>query len=342
MFTDPNRDGIKGTGEGGVPAGTVVNLVNPTTGAIVATTTTDANGNYTFTNVPSGPYNVVVPTPPGGTSATTPTTVPVAATTGSTTTAPNIGFGPTNGTATITGVVFADPNRDGTKGAGEGGVPAGTVVNLVNPTTGAIVATTTTDANGNYTFTNVPPGPYNVVVPTPPGGTSATTLTTVPVTATANTTTTAPNIGFGPSITTGASVSGTVFMDPNRNGSRDPSETGAGGVTVSLLNSVGTVIATAITDANGNYTFTNIPAGTYSAIISAPNGLGVTTPPSTVTVPASGAVSAPAIGLVDALNGGAQIPTLSEWALILLAMLLGAIGVSQQRGSFRLLARRKS
>jgi protocatechuate 3,4-dioxygenase beta subunit len=341
VFTDPNRDGIKGTGEGGVPAGTVVNLVNPTTGVIVATTTTDTNGNYTFPNVTPGPYNVVVPTPPGGTSATTPTTVPVTATTGSTTTAPNIGFGPTNGTATITGVVFTDPNRDGIKGTGEGGVAAGTVVNLVNPSTGAIVATTTTDANGNYTFTNVPTGNYNVVVATPPGGTSATTLTTVPVTATANTTTTAPNIGFGPSTTTGASVSGTVFLDPNRSGSRDPSETGAGGVTVSLVSSTGNVIATAITDANGNYTFTNIPAGTYSVIISAPNGLAVTTPPSTVTVPASGTVSASAIGLIDALNGGAQIPTLSEWALILLALLLGAIGVRQQRGGVRLTARRK-
>ncbi len=342
VFTDPNRDGTKGPTEGGVPAGTVVNLVNPTTGAIVATTTTDANGNYTFTNVAPGSYNVVVPTPPGGTSATTLTTVPVTASTGTTTTAPNIGFGPATGTATITGVVFTDPNRDGTKGPTEGGVPAGTVVNLVNPSTGAIVATTTTDANGNYTFTNVTPGSYNVVVPTPPGGTSATTLTTVPVTATANTTSTAPNIGFGPSASTGASVSGTVFLDPNRSGSRDPSETGAAGVTVSLVSATGSVIATAITDANGNYTFPNIPAGTYTAVISAPNGLAVTTPLSTVTVPASGAVSVPAIGLVDALNGGAQIPTLSEWALILLAMLLGAIGVSQQRGSFRLQTRRKS
>jgi hypothetical protein len=331
VFTDPNRDGTKGAGEGGVPVGTVVNLVNPTTGVIVATTTTDANGNYTFTNVPPGSYNVVVPTPPGGTSATTPTTVPVTATTGTTTAAPNIGFGPANGTATITGVVFTDPNRDGTKGAGEGGVPVGTVVNLVNPTTGAIVATTTTDANGNYTFTNVPPGSYNVVVPTPPGGTSATTPTTVPVTATANTTTTAPNIGFGPATGTGATLTGTVFLDPNRSGARDPAETGAGGITVSLLNSAGVVVATAVTDANGNYTFPNVPAGTYTVIVSAPNGLAITTPPSTVTVPASGAVSAPAIGLVDALNGGAQIPTLSEWALILLAMLLGAIGVRQQR-----------
>jgi uncharacterized surface anchored protein len=170
-----------------------------------------------------------------------------------------------------------------------------------------------------------------VVVPTPPGGTSATTPTTVPVTATANTTTTAPNIGFGPATGTGATLTGTVFLDPNRSGARDPAETGAGGITVSLLNSAGVVVATAVTDANGNYTFPNVPAGTYTVIVSAPNGLAITTPPSTVTVPASGAVSAPAIGLVDALNGGAQIPTLSEWALILLAMLLGAIGVRQQR-----------
>jgi SdrD B-like domain/IPTL-CTERM motif len=179
------------------------------------------------------------------------------------------------------------------------------------------------------------------VVPTPPGGTSATTPTTVPVTATANTTTTATNIGFGPATGTGASVSGAVFLDPNRSGSRDPAETGAGSITVSLLSPAGVVIATTTTDASGNYTFTNIPAGTYTVVISgAPTGTAITTPLNTVVVPATGAVAAAPIGLVLGLSVAEPIPTLSEWALILLAILLGAIGVTQQRGGRRLIRRR--
>jgi protocatechuate 3,4-dioxygenase beta subunit len=336
VFTDPNRDGTKAPTEGGVPAGTVVNLVNPLTGAIVATTTTGANGTYTFTNVAPGNYSVVVPTPPGGTTATTATSVPVTAVAGTTATAPNVGFGPANGTATVTGVVFTDPNRDGTKGPTEGGVPAGTVVNLVNPTTGAIVATTTTNANGNYTFTNVVPGNYNVVVPTPPGGTSATTATSVPVTATANTTATAPNVGFGPATEGGASVIGNVFIDPNRDGTKGPNENGAAGVIVSLVNAAGVVVATTTTDASGNYTFPNVPAGSYSIVATVPAGLTATTLVTRpVTVPAAGVVTAPSVGLVNPFTTGEGVPTLSEWALILLAMMLGAIGVRQQRGTMR-------
>jgi IPTL-CTERM motif len=42
-------------------------------------------------------------------------------------------------------------------------------------------------------------------------------------------------------------------------------------------------------------------------------------------------VTAPAVGLADPAAGGDAIPTLSEWALILLAMMLAAIGMRSQR-----------
>jgi protocatechuate 3,4-dioxygenase beta subunit len=338
VFADPNRDGTRGPGEGGVPAGTVVQLVNPTTGAVVATTTTDANGNYTFTNVVPGPYNVVVPTPPGGTTATTPTTVPVTATAGTTTTASNIGFGPTpTGTATVTGTVFADPNRDGTRNPGESGVPAGTVVLLVDPVTNAVIASTVTDANGNYTFTSVPPGNYNVRVPTPPGGTSATTPTSVPVTATNGLTTTAPNIGFGPAPTGSATINGTVFNDINRDGVRNPNEgVFPPGTVVRLVDPVtDAVIASTVTDVNGNYTFTNVPAGTFNIVVpTPPGGTSATTPNVvTVTVAAGSTISAPNIGFGPAFDGlQTAVPTLSEWGMIIMTLLLMMFGARRLNG----------
>ncbi len=338
VFLDPNRDGVKAPSEVGVPVGTVVNLVNPTTGAIVATTTTtDAAGNYTFPNVTPGNYNVVVPTPPGGTTATTPTTQPVTAVVGTTVRAPDIGFAPDAPVTGITGVVFIDPNRDGVKAPSEVGVPVGTVVNLVNPTTGAIVATTTTtDSAGNYTFPNVTPGNYNVVVPTPPGSTTATTPTTQPVTATVGAIARAPDIGFGPN-TSGANVTGIVFFDPNRDGVLQTGEPPVVvGTVVELRDINGVLIATTTTGVNGSYTFPNVPPGTYTITVIPPVGTSATTPlVRTIVVGTTGTTLVPDVGVTaTALPPAREIPTLSAFSLaaLLLAM-MGIVGGFQRRRS---------
>src|SRR5262249_46701895 len=52
----------------------------------------------------------------------------------------------------ISGTVFGDANRDGRLGRGERGL-AGQTVQLLDAGTGDVVATTTTDARGNYAFT---------------------------------------------------------------------------------------------------------------------------------------------------------------------------------------------
>jgi SdrD B-like domain len=329
VFLDPDRNGVKAPSEVGVPVGTVVNLVNPTTGAIVATTTTtDAAGNYTFPNVTPGNYNVVVPTPPGGTTATTPTTQPVTAVVGTTVRAPDIGFAPNAPVAAINGVVFIDPNRDGVKAPSEVGVPVGTVVNLVNPTTGAIVATTTTtDSAGNYTFPNVTPGNYNVVVPTPPGSTTATTPTTQPVTAVAGTTVRAPDIGFGPN-TSGANVTGIVFFDPNRDGVLQTGEPAVSPGTVIQLRDInGVLIATTITNIDGSYTFPNVPPGTYTVTVIPPAGTSATTPlVRTIVVGTTGTTTVPDVGVTaTAVPPAREIPTLSAFSLV--ALLLAMMGI---------------
>src|SRR5262249_41751695 len=53
----------------------------------------------------------------------------------------------------ITGTVFNDANQNGRQDRGEGGV-AGRVIQLIDPT-GAVIATTTTGADGSYSFDNL-------------------------------------------------------------------------------------------------------------------------------------------------------------------------------------------
>ncbi|NCA12112.1 hypothetical protein EBR56_09975, partial [bacterium] len=68
----------------------------------------------------------------------------------------------------VGGTVFADMNRDGVRQQPEAGV-AGATVTLVTAA-GAMVATTTTDARGNYVFKGLDLGTYKVVVSRPDGG----------------------------------------------------------------------------------------------------------------------------------------------------------------------------
>jgi hypothetical protein len=67
-----------------------------------------------------------------------------------------------------------------------------------------------------------------------------------------------------------------VWYDVNVDGLQEAGENGVQGVTVRLYNSVGAVIATTVTDVNGNYLFDNIYPGYYS--------LGFTTLPSSYTL----------------------------------------------------------
>jgi hypothetical protein len=77
------------------------------------------------------------------------------------------------------------------------------------------------------------------------------------------------------------SIAGTVFLDANSNGVMDFRERGVAGVTVSLLDGTGTVVATTTTDRQGDYIFTDqtgIPGtGKFTVIITVPTGFHQTT-----------------------------------------------------------------
>jgi hypothetical protein len=81
--------------------------------------------------------------------------------------------------ANITGVVFNDVDSSGTQDPGEVGI-GGVLIQLLDSITNAVVATTTTAANGSYQFLNVPPGDYQILE-TDPASYSSTTANAVTI-----------------------------------------------------------------------------------------------------------------------------------------------------------------
>jgi Ca2+-binding RTX toxin-like protein len=187
----------------------------------------------------------------------------------------------TTGVGLIGDTIYLDTNRDGIFDAGEG--VEGVVVRLYDATGTIVLASTITDENGHYYFGDLTVDPvsgtaYRVVVDsgTLPNGGSGLTNFEDPDTASpgdsqslVTLTTAAPtdlDQDFGYNMLADANtISGTIWEDTDADGTLDePIPTNAiEGTTVALLDPSGNVLATTTTDANGGYSFTNLPDGTY-------------------------------------------------------------------------------
>ncbi|MEJ8858748.1 SdrD B-like domain-containing protein [Variovorax robiniae] len=316
VWVDSNANGIQDAGEAGI-SGVTVQLVRDVNGdgqfigssEILNTTTTDANGNYSFKGLTPGlGYQVRFMTPTGY-DATSPRQVDGNAASGNNSDGLvsdviKLTAGEYNATvdsgfykyASIGDRVWTDTNGNGIQDAGEAG-KAGVTVQVytaVNGAPGTLVGTQTTDANGGYNFTGLKPGDYIVKFTSADG----TTLTTANVgndatdsdaaangltgvyTLTSGEVNTTVDAGFKPLAT--AAIGDRVWIDANANGLQDAGEAGLGGVTVTLYRWNGTanvVIGTQTTDANGNYLFDNLPAGNdYWVKFNNPAGYVVTAP----------------------------------------------------------------
>ena len=90
-------------------------------------------------------------------------------------------------------------------------------------------------------------------------------------------------------------LSGEVYNDLNGNGSLDSGEPGLAGWTVDLEDVSNHVLATAVTDSLGDYTFTGVAPGTYTVAEELQGGYTQTVPPSpgtySVTVAAGQTIS---------------------------------------------------
>ncbi len=160
VWSDVDGDQVIDPGESGVPLATVNVTWRGPSGDVVMPVVSGADGTWSMSNLPPGTYTVTLDetTIPAGTTPTTPTSEDVTLPLGG---HDDVDFGIAR-PASVGSVLWIDADGDGTKDADEAGIP-GSVVELVGPS-GSVVASRTTDAGGNYSFTGLVPGTYTVRV----------------------------------------------------------------------------------------------------------------------------------------------------------------------------------
>ncbi|WP_370680102.1 SdrD B-like domain-containing protein [Comamonas sp. GB3 AK4-5] len=285
-------------------------------GALLKTVKTDPLGNYLFADLAAGEYTVCQPNQPAGTGNGTPQAGVITGGTGtkgtpsngSSTSSQIAGIKleetsgqvasstgndfPEIGYSSITGKVFLDQNNDGEFNGSDKGI-AGVPIKLLNEqglpavcSVGGVSknpCTTTTDANGDYRFDDLPPGKYTVVQPEQPAGASNGQTTKGSTGGTPSN----PNVEGNTSriegidlppntvsksnnfaeIPSSRSISGKVFLDFENDGLFNGKDYGLPKQKIVLtgtdvLNNP--VNREVYTDASGNYRFENLPEGTYT------------------------------------------------------------------------------
>ena len=307
IWLDNDGDGVEDIGEPGI-AGVTVYLcadgVAPcdlTTA--IATSVTDAGGDYTFGNLPAGNYQVQVdpaelssgelggldesPSNIGG--GNTAITLPPGATEEA-----DFGYVPDAGTAVVEGTVWSDANGDGRQDPEEVGIE-GVTVNLWEDTDGdgvpdTIVGTATTGPDGSYQVTgitfagdDITDGRELVAIvdttdpeliafcdPTAVADCDTTPTQSAPITVLPDDVTSDVDFGFDTDST--FTVADRIWNDENGDGLLDATEPGIGGVTVDLVDSSGNVVASVTTSADGSFSFEGIAEGDYVIQISDNSG----------------------------------------------------------------------
>ncbi len=246
-------------------------------GAAVATTTTDASGVYSFTDVTAGKYIVVetdgatypddVSDKDGTAGGTDLDTIKVDVSGGSDSTGNDF---VDEKQITISGTVYDDTNGDGNFDAGENGIPSVAVYldSNKNGVKDAGEPEDTTNASGYYEFPDSTPGTYDIREINPAsyastGDTEGSNDDKISITLSAGSDSTGNDFFDAQP----ADIRGTVYEDSNGDGDYDAGETGISGVNVYLdLNDNGVKDAGEpedTTDANGDYEFVDRNPGTY-------------------------------------------------------------------------------
>lgn len=326
VYVDTDQDCVMDVGEAPI-AGVTITLLDQN-GTVVGTTQTDASGQYKFTGLRPGIYTVREQQPGGyfqggqkagsggGNDSVTDVISAIA-----------IGVGASlvdydfceQLPGSISGTVFADLDFDCVQDENEKSLE-GVLIELLDAT-GNVIASTRTNANGDYQFTNLKPGSYSVretqplgyfqggqMAPATGGNTSVDDVISAIILKSGMTVTEANFCEVPP-----ATISGYVFQDgpviktkdglaPEdiravRTGVRTPDDAPIAGVRIQLRFMNGSLVTSdralpgvyngpyveVITDANGYFEFKGLREATYHLFQTQPVGYidGLDTPGTT-------------------------------------------------------------
>jgi len=274
-FNDLNGNGIRDAGEPGL-GGVTIQLRNPA--GQTTTATTDASGAFSFAGLVPGAYTLseIVPTGFTQTAPAAPGTFNIALAAGQNATGFLFGNRAAAQTGSISGTKFNDANGNGVRDPGEAG-QSGVTIQL-KPSSGPTL-TATTDASGAFTFTGLAAGTYvlSEIVPAGFVQTAPPAPGTISVTLTAGQN--ATGFLFGNQAVAGAtgSISGLKILDINVNGIFDGVDRPEPGI-VFVLTDAGGATRQTTSAADGTFSFTNLPAGTYVLSEILPPGFAQTFP----------------------------------------------------------------
>ncbi|WP_377890517.1 collagen binding domain-containing protein [Alkalihalobacillus sp. R86527] len=224
------------TDTSGVPlSGSFVELTD-VNGILVATITSDQNGEFLFTDIKVGQLNVKATAPDYGVSSIGVIVEPAEVST--------VQLSLSQITGNITGVIT---DTDGN--------PISNATVIVTDPTNTAVATVISASDGTYTVPQLDPGEYTVTASESGSGANVVTGTVT------------PGDESGVDITLiplGAVVQGTVL---------DTGGEVVVGATVELrsVSPFGPIVSTVLTDSDGNYDFGTISNGTYTIVVTANN-----------------------------------------------------------------------
>ena len=289
VYRDDNNDGVRQNNEPLIPGATI--RLFDSTGGLLGEVATDTQGYYQFTGLRKGTYRIAEITPSGyldgkesigriagrivgeidGADAIKSIVLP------SGMQGNDYDFGELL-PASISGNVYEDLDGDCVRDPGEVSLE-GVLIEILDAQ-GQVVATTRTDAAGNYTFDNLNPGQYSLREQQPAGYIQGGQIAgSVGGNATLTDIISAIALGAGVHATNYdfceqrvATLDGKVFADLNEDCIFDTDESPISGVRIELLDEQGQVIETTQTDSRGNYRFVHLKPGIYSVREIQPTG----------------------------------------------------------------------
>ena len=277
IWIDRDGDGTQELGEPGLPGVTVTATTVIAGTTITYTTSTDLAGAYLFAGVPLGDYTItttvtgLTPTFDDDGIATANTSLVTLSVLAPSDVLQDFGY---QGGGSIGDLIWNDLDGDGTRDAGEPGIPGVTVNAVVTIGGSPVTFTAVTAADGSYVIGGLPLGTYTVTVDplTLPGGMTQ----TGDPDATVNNSSTVTLTVLAPSSLTNdfgyqgaGSIGDLVWNDLDADGVKDANEPGLPGVDITISTTIGgsVVTYTVTTDATGGYVVDGLPLGAYTVTV---------------------------------------------------------------------------